>query len=71
MVLGLDRLDNIGAFMFEFKGLLRTISSILSVVGAIAYTIPVAAPYAEAISILAGAIGGAGIVRATARKIAE
>ena len=57
--------------MFEFKGLLRTLSSFLSLVGAIAYTLPHTAPYAEAISILAGAIGGAGIVRATARKIAE
>ena len=57
--------------MFELKGLLRTISSVLSLLGAIAYTIPVAAPYAEAISILAGAIGGAGIVRAGARKIAD
>lgn len=57
--------------MFEFKGLLRTLSSFLSLVGAIAYTIPVAAPYAEAISILAGAIGGAGVVRAVGRKIAE
>ena len=55
--------------MFEFKGLLRTLSSFLSLVGAIAYTIPVAAPYAEAISILAGAIGGAGIVRAGAREV--
>lgn len=57
--------------MFEFKGLLRTISSILSVVGAIAYTIPVAAPYAEAINILAATFGGVGVVRAVARKAAE
>lgn len=57
--------------MFEFKGLFRTLSSALSVVAAIAYTIPAAAPYAEAISILAGVLGGTGIVRATARKIAD
>ena len=57
--------------MFEFKGLLRTLSSVLSVLGAIAYTIPHTAPYAEAISILAGAIGGAGIVRAGARNLVK
>jgi len=57
--------------MFGFKGLLRTLSSLLSLVGAIAYTIPHTAPYAEAISILAGAVGGAGIVRAGTRKLVE
>lgn len=57
--------------MFEFKGLLRTISSALSVIGAIAYTIPQAAPYAEAINILAAVFGGTGIVRAATRKASK
>jgi hypothetical protein len=57
--------------MFEFKGLFRTLSSLVSVVAAIAYTIPAAAPYAEAISIIAGFLGGTGIVRATARQIVK
>jgi len=55
--------------MFEFKGLLRTLSSFVSVVAAVAYTIPAAAPYAEAISIIAGFLGGTGIVRAGAREV--
>ena len=57
--------------MFEFKGLFRTLSSLVSVAAAIAYTIPAAAPYAEAISIIAGFLGGTGIVRATARQIVK
>jgi len=55
--------------MFEFKGLFRTLSSALSVAAAIAYTIPAMAPYAEGISILAGVLGGTGIVRAGARGV--
>lgn len=54
--------------MFEFKGLLRTLSSAFAFAAMLAPTIPAIAPYAEAITLVAGWLGGAGIVRAGVRK---
>lgn len=57
--------------MFEYKGLLRTLSSAFAFAAMLAPTIPAIAPYAEAITLVAGWLGGAGIVRAGARKIVK
>lgn len=57
--------------MFESKGLKRTWASIFAFAAVLAPTIPIIAPYAEALQLLAGWIGGAGIIHAAASKLVK
>lgn len=57
--------------MFESKGLKRTLASFFAFAAVLAPTIPIIAPYAEALQLLAGWIGGAGIIHAAANKLVK
>jgi putative copper export protein len=50
--------------IFKSKGLKRTLASILAVTVPVMQVIPVLAPYAETVTILAGIFGLAGVTHA-------
>lgn len=57
--------------MFESKGLKRTLASFFAFAAVLAPTIPIIAPYAEAIQLIAGWLGAAGLVHAGVSKIVK
>jgi hypothetical protein len=54
--------------IFESKGIKRTLASVFAFAAMIAPTIPVIAPYAEAIQLVAGWFGFAGVAHAAISK---
>lgn len=57
--------------LFESKGVKRTLASIFAFAATLAPTIPVIAPYAETISLIAGILGGAGVLHAGVSKLVK
>lgn len=58
-------------FMFESKGIKRTLASIFAFIAAIAPTIPPLAPYAQTATVIAGILGGVGVLHAGASKVVD
>ena len=59
------------SWIWESKGIKRTLSSVFAFAAVLAPTIPIAAPYAEALTLLAGWFGAAGLVSAGVNKAIE
>lgn len=57
--------------IFDSKGIKRTIASVFAFAAMLAPTIPVIAPYAEALTLLAGWFGFAGVTHAAVSKASK
>lgn len=57
------------ALFLKIPGLLRTAASVVSTLAALSLTLPILSPYTEALTILAGLLGGAGVGRAGVRQV--
>lgn len=55
--------------IFDSKGIKRTLASVFAFAAMVAPTIPVIAPYAEALQLIAGWFGVAGVAHAAASKV--
>jgi len=60
--------QRIGEYMFESKGIKRTLSSVFSVLACVSTVIPVLAPFQEIFVLLGGALGATGIAHAAVAK---